>query len=127
MVISGGALLVPNSPASLTLYSGHVTPHLSELTGLLNCRSPEGIMSAAEASLTVILIHLPQQPVILPADNDSDIEFLDLNMSEALNRTFQELRSKNEDVRVKAAHDVYTAVVVAARGERPSILSKLED
>ena len=38
-------------------------------------------------------------------------------MSDSLNRTFQELKSKNDDVRVKAAHDVYAAVVVAARGE----------
>ncbi|KAI4086955.1 MAG: hypothetical protein LQ339_008975 [Xanthoria mediterranea] len=36
-------------------------------------------------------------------------------MSDALNRTFQDLRSKNEDARVKAAGDVRTAVVLAAR------------
>ncbi len=38
-------------------------------------------------------------------------------MADALNRTFQDLRSKYEDVRVKAAGEVYTAVVVAARGD----------
>lgn len=38
-------------------------------------------------------------------------------MSDALNRTFQDLRSKNEDARVKAAGDVRTAVVLAARGD----------
>ncbi|KAL8826647.1 MAG: hypothetical protein Q9170_007322 [Blastenia crenularia] len=40
-------------------------------------------------------------------------------MSESLNRSLQELKSKNDDVRVKAAHDIYTAVVVAAR-EQPA-------
>ncbi|KAL9596585.1 MAG: hypothetical protein Q9219_005712 [cf. Caloplaca sp. 3 TL-2023] len=36
-------------------------------------------------------------------------------MSDALNRTFQELRNKNEDIRAKAAKEVHTAVIVAAR------------
>ncbi|KAL8683312.1 MAG: hypothetical protein Q9186_000695 [Xanthomendoza sp. 1 TL-2023] len=36
-------------------------------------------------------------------------------MSDALNRCFQELKSKYEDVRIKAAGDIYTTVVVAAR------------
>ncbi|KAL9017036.1 MAG: hypothetical protein Q9185_005638 [Variospora sp. 1 TL-2023] len=36
-------------------------------------------------------------------------------MSDALNRTLQELKSKNDETRVKAAHDIHTAVVVAAR------------
>lgn len=64
---------------------------------------------------------LPKKPVLRPVNNDLDIPYLDLQtgfiMSDALNRTFQELKSKNDDARVKAAHDVYAAVVVAARGE----------
>lgn len=67
------------------------------------------------ASSRVTAIQLRQQPQIFP-ENDTDVVFLDLNMSDALNRTFQELRSKNEEVRLKAAHGIRTAVVVAARG-----------
>lgn len=64
----------------------------------------------------------PQKPTILPLE-DEGLEIADLfldkfdEIMDLLNRAFQELRSKQEDVRVKAAHDVYAAVVVAARGE----------
>ncbi|KAI4184996.1 MAG: hypothetical protein LQ346_006001 [Caloplaca aetnensis] len=62
----------------------------------------------------------PQKPTILPLE-DEGLEIADLfldkfdEIMDLLNRAFQELRSKQEDVRVKAAHDVYAAVVVAAR------------
>lgn len=38
-------------------------------------------------------------------------------MSDALNRAFQDLRSKHEETRVKAAGEVYSAAVLAARGD----------
>ena len=38
-------------------------------------------------------------------------------MSDALNRAFQDLRSKHEDTRVKAAGEVYSAAVLAATGD----------
>ncbi|KAL9028784.1 MAG: hypothetical protein Q9196_002897 [Gyalolechia fulgens] len=68
----------------------------------------------AASSITAI----PPRPRI-PPGNDTDVVFLDLKMSDALNRTFQELKSKNEEVRIKAAHGIRTAVVVAAR-EQPA-------
>lgn len=46
-----------------------------------------------------------------------DTPFVIVMMSDALNRTFQDLRSKHEDARVKAAGEVHTAVVLAARGD----------
>lgn len=64
----------------------------------------------------------PQKPTISPLD-DEGLEIPDLfldkfdEIMDLLNRAFQELKSKHDDVRVKAAHDVYAAVVVAARGE----------
>lgn len=36
--------------------------------------------------------------------------------SEALNRIFVELRSKNEEIRLKASYDLHSHVSIAARG-----------
>ena len=57
------------------------------------------------------------QSVVPPTVKRHDTPFVVAMMSDALNRTFQDLRSKNEDARVKAAADVRTAVVLAARGD----------
>lgn len=38
-------------------------------------------------------------------------------MSDVLNLPLQELKSKNDEVRIKAAREIYAAVVVAARGD----------
>ncbi|KAL8819240.1 MAG: hypothetical protein Q9223_002295 [Gallowayella weberi] len=46
-------------------------------------------------------------------------------MSDAFNRGSQELKSKYEDVRVKAAGDIYTTVVVAARDLPPDKFQEL--
>ncbi len=64
----------------------------------------------------------PQKPTILPLEDEGleiSVLFLDTSteIMDLLNRAFVELKSKQEDVRVKAAHDVYAAVVVAARGD----------
>lgn len=69
-------------------------------------------------------VHLipPEKPTIPPLE-DEGLEIPDLfldrfdEIMDLLNRAFQELKSKHDDVRVKAAHDVYAAVVVAAQGE----------
>ena len=39
---------------------------------------------------------------------------------DALNRLFFELKSKNEDIRIKASQDLYGAVVATARGRNAS-------
>lgn len=36
--------------------------------------------------------------------------------ADSLNRTFSDLKSKNEDVRLRASYDLYNLVVTAARG-----------
>jgi len=41
---------------------------------------------------------------------------MSLQGSEALSRTFQELKSKNQDIRLKASYDLYSLIVSAARG-----------
>lgn len=77
--------------------------------------------SKPTGAFTSVFLTPPPKPIIEPVEDDFDIPFLDLNidadMSDALNRNFQELKSKNDEVRVKAAHDIRAAVVVAARGE----------
>ena len=45
---------------------------------------------------------------------------------EALNRTFTELKSKDEDRRRLAAYDLYQLVTTASRGEMLKILPLLE-
>lgn len=74
------------------------------------------------SSSNIYPIRLPPKLRILPFEDDIDVSPLDLNsldfnMSDALNRTFQELKSKNDEVRFKAAQAIRTAVVVAARGK----------
>lgn len=61
----------------------------------------------------------PEQLVILHIKNDTIIRLLasDHMMETTLNRFVQELKSKNEDVRIKAAHDIYVHVVAATRGK----------
>lgn len=59
---------------------------------------------------------LPQS-VVPTVVKRHDTPFVIVMMSDALNRTFQDLRSKHEDARVKAAGDIHTAVVLAARGD----------
>lgn len=38
--------------------------------------------------------------------------------SEALSRNFQELKSKNQDIRLKASYDLHSLIVSAARGRQ---------
>ncbi|KAL8848092.1 MAG: hypothetical protein Q9198_011208 [Flavoplaca austrocitrina] len=58
---------------------------------------------------------LPQS-VVLTQTKRHGLEASGDMMSDALNRAFQDLRSKHEDTRVKAAAEVYSAAVLAARG-----------
>ncbi|KAL8733536.1 MAG: hypothetical protein Q9181_003535 [Wetmoreana brouardii] len=78
-------------------------------------------MPPAEALHLIVLTRPPPKPVIHPVENDSYIPFLFLEsiMSDALNQALQDLKSKNEEVRTKAAHDVYAGVVAAAREQAP--------
>ena len=48
----------------------------------------------------------------------ADAKAMSLQGSEALSRTFQELKSKNQEVRLKASYDLYSLIVLAARGNQ---------
>ncbi len=49
---------------------------------------------------------------------------MSLQGSEALSRTFQELKSKNQDIRLKASYDLYSLIVSAARGIKAVIFRR---
>jgi len=49
---------------------------------------------------------------------------MSLQGSEALSRTFQELKSKNQDTRLKASYDLYSLIVSAARGIKAVIFRR---
>jgi len=51
-----------------------------------------------------------------------DATAMSLQGSEALSRTFQELKSKNQDIRLKASYDLSSLIVSAARGMNAVIL-----
>lgn len=46
-----------------------------------------------------------------------DVITMSLQTADALTRTFQDLKSKNEETRVRASHELYSHVALAARGE----------
>lgn len=46
-----------------------------------------------------------------------------LQAADALNRTFIELKSKNEDTRLRASYDLHNQVLKASRGKRLKIFS----
>ena len=46
-----------------------------------------------------------------------DVIRMSLQTADALTRTFQDLKSKNEETRVRASHELYSHVALTARGE----------
>ena len=49
--------------------------------------------------------------------SEGDATTMSQQGSEALNRTFQELKSKSQDARLKASYDLYSLITLAARGD----------
>lgn len=80
-----------------------------------------GTSKQEHSSYTFVPAPYPPKPALKAHDDDLDIPILilniDIKMTDAVNRNFLELKSKNDEVRVKAAHEIYAAVVAAVRGE----------
>lgn len=54
---------------------------------------------------------------ILQPEHATDDSVMALQLSDSLNRTFADLKSKHEDVRLRASYDLHGLVTTAARGK----------
>jgi hypothetical protein len=50
------------------------------------------------------------------SEDTNDDNVMALQLSDSLNRTFAELKSKHEDVRLRASYDLHALLTTAARG-----------
>lgn len=75
---------------------------------------------APEVSLEEVKQTHPSVPLSQYINSDDEQlqnRFREPIMAVALNRTFQELKNKDEDIRTKAAHELHAAAVTAHRGK----------
>lgn len=58
----------------------------------------------------------PSTEITAKNDSDGDVTIMALQTTDALSRTFGDLKSKSEDVRLRASYDLYRLVATASRG-----------
>lgn len=59
---------------------------------------------------------LPETKSLVDSLTYNALEMATLQFTDALNRTFAELKSKSEDARLRASYDLYGLVATASRG-----------
>lgn len=77
--------------------------------------------SITNASQPELVTHISTDPTVEDA-SDGSLTNMALQTTDALNRTFTDLKSKSEDVRLRASYDLYGLVATASRGMSHSSL-----
>lgn len=115
------ALLPPCHSYSLDTEADSDVPDLSVVSLTNETDTPTNTPTNTNASDANTPKHPPTE-ITLKNDSDRDVTIMASQTTDALNRTFADLKSKSEDVRLRASYDLYRLVATASRGMSRSSL-----